>query len=283
LEALGVVAQGAEFSVRFWGVRGSIPCPGPATAGYGGNTSCIEVRCGERLLIFDAGTGLYQFGKSLVKKSAIEAELFLTHSHYDHVWGWPHFGPGLDPSNSFHIRAGHLGPTHKIKELMMGLLDDPLSPLNTASLRAKISFEDFKIGTSLSLGDGIQLQTGHLNHPNGASGYRVEFGGHSICYLTDHEHTADGPSHDLLRLADRADIVIYDSTYTDEEFPNHVSWGHSTWQEGVRLCDAANARKYVVFHHDPAHDDGFMDQIAVDVEAMRPGSVVAREGLVLRP
>ncbi len=281
--AKSVETQSADFSVRFWGVRGSIPCPGPATARYGGNTSCLEVRCGDRLLIFDAGTGLYQFGRSLAAQGAFEADLFLTHSHYDHVWGWPHFGPGTDPANRLHIRAGHLGAAGAIEALMMGLLGDPLNPLNTRTLRAKLSFEDFAIGSRLSIGDGITLHTGHLNHPNGASGYRIEFGGRAICYLTDHEHPAEGTPRALLDLVDRADLVIYDSTYTDEEYPDHVGWGHSTWQEGVRLCDAAQARTYVVFHHDPAHDDDFMDRIAAEVEALRPGSVVAREGLVLRP
>ena len=276
-------ARSVDFSVRFWGVRGSIPCPGPATARYGGNTACLEVRCGDRLLILDAGTGLYRLGKNLAGRGAFEADLFLTHSHYDHVWGWPHFSPVTNPANRLHIRAGHLGAASAIEALMMGLLDNPLNPLNTRTLRAAVGFEHFEIGNRLSIGDGITVHTGHLNHPNGASGYRIEFGGRAICYLTDHEHPAGGTPRSVLDLADRADIVIYDSTYTDEEYPGHVGWGHSTWQEGARLCDAAKARSYVVFHHDPAHDDGFMDRIAAEVEAMRPGSVVAREGLVLRP
>ncbi len=276
------MASSRGFSVRFWGVRGSIPCPGAATAGYGGNTSCLEVRCGERLLIFDAGTGLYQLGKHM-SGAAVEADLFLTHTHYDHVWGWPHFRPGTDAACRLRIRAGHLAPDRSIEEVMMGLLKDPLTPLNTNTLRAKLTFEDFEIGGSLQLGDGVEVRTTHLNHPNGASGYRIEYDGRVICYLTDHEHTADGPSRELLSFADQADIVIYDATYTDDEYPNHVNWGHSTWQEGARLCDAAGAKTYVVFHHDPSHDDRFMDQIAADVAAMRPSSVVAREGMVLSP
>ena len=270
-----------EFSVRFWGVRGSIPCPGPATARYGGNTPCLEIRCGDRLLIFDAGTGLYQLGKDLARRGPFQAELFLTHSHYDHVWGWPHFGPATDGANALHIRAGHLGGD--LETLMRGLLDDAAVPLDAATLRARVSFEEFRIGDRLSLGDGIRLLTGPLNHPNGAAGYRIEFDGRAVCYLTDHEHTADGPSRALRALADRADLLIYDSTYTDEEFPDHIDWGHSTWQEGARLSDAAGVGTYVAFHHDPSHDDRFMDRVAADLEAARPGSVVAREGLVLRP
>lgn len=277
------MARSADFWVRFWGVRGSIPCPGAATARYGGNTSCIEMRCGERRLVFDAGTGFYQLGRSLAGQGPFDADLFLTHSHYDHVWGWPHFGPATEPATRLRVRAGHLGGAAALEALMTGLLDDPLTPLNRRTLRARIDFADFRIGSRFSIGDGITLRTGALNHPNGASGYRVEFGGRAVCYLTDHEHGPEGPSPVLLDLADGADIVIYDSTYTDEEFPRHVGWGHSTWQEGVRLCEAAKAGTCVVFHHDPAHDDRFMDGVAARVEALRPGSVVAREGLVLRP
>ena len=272
-----------EFFVRFWGVRGSIPCPGAATSRYGGNTSCLEIRCGGRLLIFDAGTGLAERGKHVRGDGPLDADLFLTHTHYDHIWGWPHFSPGLDKDTRLNIRAGHLIPEYRIQDLMLGLLNDPLNPLNSETLRANISFEDFVIGDTLKPRPGIEVRTAHLNHPNRASGYRIEFAGRSICYLTDHEHTEGGPDKALVDLTRGADLVIYDSTYTDEEYPNHVGWGHSTWREGVKLCEIAEAKKFVVFHHDPGHDDTFMDRIARDVTDARPGSVVAREGLVLRP
>lgn len=272
-----------EFFVRFWGVRGSIPCPGAATARYGGNTSCVEVRCGDRLLIFDAGTGLAELGKHVRGDGPLDADLFLTHTHYDHIWGWPHFSPGLDQGTRLHIRAGHLIPEYRIQDLMLGLLNDPLNPLNSKTLRANLIFEDFVIGNTLTPRPGITVRTANLNHPNRAAGYRIEFDGRSICYLTDHEHTEDGPDAALVALTKGADLVIYDSTYTEEEYPNHVGWGHSTWREGVKLCDIAEARKFVVFHHDPGHDDVFMDGIAREVAEARPGSIVAREGLVLRP
>ncbi len=277
------VATELDFFVRFWGVRGSIPCPGEATSRYGGNTSCIEVRCGEHLLIFDAGTGFSELGKRLRGEGPLDADLFLTHTHYDHIWGWPHFYPGLEADTRLHIRAGHLIPEHCIEELMLGLLNDPLNPLNSETLRARIVFEDFVIGSTIEPRPGIVVRTAHLNHPNRASGYRIEFDGRSICYLTDHEHTEGGPDKALVELTKSADLVIYDSTYTDEEYPNHVGWGHSTWNEGVKLCNIADAGTFVIFHHDPGHDDNFMDQIALDASAARPGTVVAREGLVLRP
>ena len=277
------MAKEVDFFVRFWGVRGSIPCPGAATARYGGNTSCVEIRCGGHVLIFDAGTGIAELGKALRGEGSLDADLFLTHTHYDHIWGWPHFSPGLDETTRLVIRAGHLQPERRIADLMMGLLNDPLNPLNSETLRAQLTFEDFAIGDVIEPRPGITVRTAHLNHPNRAAGYRIEFAGHAICYLTDHEHTEGDPDDALIALTKSADLVIYDATYTDEEYPNHVGWGHSTWSEGVKLCELADAGTFVVFHHDPGHDDKFMDRIAREVAEARPDSIVAREGLVLRP
>ena len=139
----------AAFTVRFWGVRGSIPCPGEAHARYGGNTSCLEVRCGASRLIFDAGTGLYELGLALEDAGPTDADIFLTHTHYDHVWGWPHFTPLLDEKNCFRIHAGHLEDNWRIESVMKGLIADPLNVVNRVSLKAKLSFDDFHIGDTL--------------------------------------------------------------------------------------------------------------------------------------
>ncbi len=273
----------AEFAVRFWGVRGSIPCPGEANAAYGGNTSCIEMRCGKHLLIFDAGTGIYELGLALENAGPIDADIFLTHTHYDHVWGWPHFTPLLDGRNRFRIHAGHLEDNERIERVMLGLIDDPLNPVNRKTLAANISFHAFQIGDTLSPRPGVTLRTAPLVHPNRAVGYRVECAGRAACYVTDTEHKKNALDRNILGLIEGADLMIYDSTYTDDEYSRYAGWGHSTWQEGVRLCDAARVKTYVVFHHDPDHDDAFMDRVATEVEVMRPGSKVAREGMVLTP
>ena len=128
---------------------------------------------------------------------------------------------------------------------------------------------------------GITLKTVALNHPNRATGYRVEYAGRSFCYVTDTEHVQGETDHSVLEFIRDADVVAYDGMYTDDEFPNFISFGHSTWQEGLRLCQAAGVKKYVLFHHEPNHDDDFLDAIGEELERLAPGSIVAPEGLVL--
>ncbi|HEX6977905.1 MAG TPA: MBL fold metallo-hydrolase [Alphaproteobacteria bacterium] len=273
----------SEFSVRFWGVRGSIPCPGPDTMRYGGNTSCLEVRCGEKLLIFDAGTGLRPLGAHLDRQGSIDADLYLTHTHFDHVCGLPFFSPAYSRESRLSLWAGHLLPDHTLRYVLSEMMMEPLFPVPISILGADISFHDFRAGQTLSPAPGITLRTAPLNHPNGATGYRIEYGGRSICYVTDTEHIPGKPDQRVLDLIAGADIVIYDATYTDDEFPQRCGWGHSTWQEGVRLATAAAVGTLVLFHHDPDHDDAFMDHVAAAAEVARPGTIVAREGMVLKP
>ncbi len=272
-----------DFFVRFWGVRGSISCPGEKHQRYGGNTSCLEVRCGEHLLIFDAGTGLRPLGCELSCEGKLDTDIFLTHTHHDHIIGLPFFGPMFGSSNRIRVWAGHLMPAHNLHDVLCQFMTAPLFPVPPQVFAANVSFHDFEAGEDLAPANGVSIRTAPLNHPNGATGYRIEFGGRAICYVTDTEHLPGQLNDDILGLAAGADYLIYDATYTDDEFPSHVNWGHSTWQEGVRLCDAADVEHLVVFHHDPSHDDEFMDRIAKEAEARRPGTVVAREGMVLRP
>ncbi len=272
-----------EFSVRFWGVRGSIPCPGPDTVGYGGNTSCLEIRCGDRTLIFDAGTGLRPLGAHLDALGPVDADLFFTHTHFDHICGLPFFSSAYAKTNKFRFWAGHLLPDHTLRYVLSEMMMAPLFPIPISVLGADISFHDFRSGETLHPAPDVTLKTTALNHPNGATGYRVEFGGKAICYITDTEHVPGRPDQAVLDLIAGADIVVYDSTYDDTEFAAHVGWGHSTWQEGIRLADMAGVKQLVIFHHDPGHDDAEMDRIAAAAGKARPGTLVAREGMILKP
>ena len=269
------------FSVRFWGVRGSIACSGPRTARYGGNTSSIEVRCDGRMLLFDAGTGIRYLGNSLSNSEPLDADLFLTHTHFDHVVGLPFFKPFFEPKNRWRLWAGHLGEGMTLRRVLGEFMMSPLFPVPPQVFRARMEYREFKAGETLKPADGIAVRTAVLNHPDGATGYRVEYGGRSLCYLTDTEHVPGAPDRNVLELIAGADLVIYDSMYTDAEYDTYTGWGHSTWQEGVRLCRAAGARRLAVFHHDPEHDDDMLDGIAREVARQLPGSIVAKDGQVV--
>ena len=273
-----------QFKVQFWGVRGSIACPGEAHKRFGGNTSCVEVRCGQRRLILDAGTGLRELGDVLMADGDDrDIDIFLTHTHHDHIAGFPFFSPFFNKDYTFRIWAGHLRPPLSLHQVLCQYMAAPLFPVPPEIFSADVSYRDFTVGTTLEPFEGVSLKTTALNHPNGATGYRIEFAGKSLCYVTDTEHVVGQPDENILALIDGADILIYDSTYSDEEFPKYVSWGHSTWQEGVRLSDQAGVGTLVIFHHDPSHEDERMDEIAAAAEKARPGTVVAREGMVLTP
>ena len=277
------VTQDANFFVRFWGVRGSIACSGPDTQRYGGNTSCLEVRCGNRLLVFDAGTGIRPLGLSLSSPNPIELDHFFSHTHWDHIAGLPFFCPAYGDANTIHVHAGHLAPNGTIEAALRQAMTEPLFPVPLDVLKANVTFDDFIAGADMDLGDGIMVRTAPLNHPNGATGYRVEYDGKSICYVTDTEHVPGAPDQNILGLIKDADLVIYDSTYTDDEFASYVGWGHSTWQEGVRLCKAASSRKLAIFHHDPGRDDDALDRIAQQAATEFAGAFVAREQDVFIP
>jgi phosphoribosyl 1,2-cyclic phosphodiesterase len=277
------VTAGDNFYARFWGVRGSIACPGPDTVRYGGNTSCVEVHCGDATIILDAGTGIRELGDTLMKNGPVDTDILFSHTHIDHIAGLPFFAPMYCADNTVRLWSGHLMPERSLGDVLCEMFIAPLFPIPLDIMAANKTFNDFPCGETLTLKCGAVVKTGALNHPNGATGYRIEFGGRSICYVTDTEHVEGQLDQNIVDLVAGADIFIYDCTYTEEEYPNHKGWGHSTWQAGVALADAANVGTFVVFHHDPSHDDAFMDAVAKQASAKRPGTVVAREGMVLTP
>jgi phosphoribosyl 1,2-cyclic phosphodiesterase len=272
-----------DFSVKFWGVRGSIACPGPSTVRYGGNTSCLEVLCGDRRLIFDGGTGLRTLGQTMMGQNPCDVDLLLTHTHFDHVCGLPFFAPFYNPGDKVRLWAGHLDAELGVEKVIHDMMIAPLFPVPPGAFQAEVSYNDFECGTTLTLGDGVSVRTCALNHPNRATGYRVDFEGRSLCYITDTEHVEGERDAAIVELIQDADLVIYDSTFTDAEYSKFKGYGHSTWEEGVRLADVAHVKTLVLFHHDPSHDDDFMDQVAKDAETSRPGTLVAREGDTLLP
>jgi phosphoribosyl 1,2-cyclic phosphodiesterase len=242
----------------------------------------VEVRCGEHTLIFDAGTGIRALGHSLVKATKNGAfDIFLSHGHIDHVVGLPFFAPLFVKDQVVRVWAGNLQPAGGVKEAVRKLMSFPFFPLQVDALQADLEFHDFRAGDTITPRPGVALRTAPLNHPGGATGYRIEYGGRSVAYVTDIE-MGNGPIDPvLLALTRNAALVIVDTTYTDDELPAHAGWGHSSWQQGVRLANAAGAQRLCLFHHDPDHDDAFMDKVKTAAESARPGTLVASEGLTI--
>lgn len=274
-----------DFYIRFWGVRGTIACPGLQYARYGGNTSCIEVRCGDYRFILDAGTGLRPLGESLLAEGRpVDLDLYLTHTHLDHIAGLPFFPPMFKPGNTIRILSGHLHDSEeKLRDVIVRMTAAPLFPVPLEAFAADLSFIDFCSGETLRPRPDVVIRTAPLNHPNGATGYRVEFGDRSVSYVTDCEHAEGARDQGVVELIRDTDIFIYDSTFTEAEYPQFKGWGHSTWEEGARLARAAGVDQFVVFHHAPEHTDEMMDIIAAGARAAFANSIVAREGMVLRP
>jgi phosphoribosyl 1,2-cyclic phosphodiesterase len=271
-----------EVAVRFWGVRGSIACAGPQTSRYGGDTSCIEVRCGDHLVILAGGTGLRRLGDAMAKMTeAVEADLFFSHFHFDHICGLPFFAPCYQPASRLRLWAGGACGKPRVESALAAMMADPLFPTGLDAFTAAVEYRDFQRGDTLRPQPGILMRTAPLNHPGGATGYRLEYRNRAIAYITDTEHRLGERDPNVLRLADAADLMIYDCTYCDEEFPAHAGWGHSTWQEGIRLAETAGAKMLAIFHHDPSHDDDHLDRIAAAAAARRPGTLVATDGMFL--
>ena len=262
---------------KFWGVRGTIAVSTMDHVKYGGNTSCIEIIVGDHHLVLDSGTGIRALGEAHLKDDVREVQLLLTHTHWDHINGFPTFVPAYDPKRSIHIMAGHLRGKGGIREVLARQMDSPMFPVPLETMQASLRFEDFDAGESFDMFPGVKVRTAPLNHPNGATGYRVEANGKAVCYVTDTEHVPGQPDQSVLELIEGADLVIYDSTYTEEEFPRHVGWGHSTWEEGVRLCRTADVKRLAIFHHEPGHDDKFMEALEWTARETWSNAFVARD------
>jgi phosphoribosyl 1,2-cyclic phosphodiesterase len=276
-------ADVSDMEVRFWGVRGSIACPGPELARYGGNTSCVEVRCGDSLLILDAGTGLRGLGRSLVAAGeAVRANILLSHCHIDHIIGLPFFAPCHIPTTSLRLWAGHLSPCTTLATALRQMMSEPLFPIGFESFKAAVQLHDFCAGEVLTPIPGVTVRTAPLNHPGGATGYRIECGASSLAYITDTEHYPGELDANVLSLAAGVDLMIYDSTYTEDEWSAHVGWGHSSWQQGIRLARHAKVKTLALFHHDPENNDVMLDRLAEQAHAQFPGTIVAAEGRRLR-
>jgi phosphoribosyl 1,2-cyclic phosphodiesterase len=276
------------FSAKIWGARGTLASDSKSTVRYGGNTACIEITCGDAQLLFDAGSGLRAIGDLIVKqarkrkKTGLKRQnldLFFTHCHYDHISGLPFFAPFFDPDTRIDIWSGHLTGPDKTRRMIENYMSPPYFPVGPEVFTANIQYRDFEIHDVLSPAKGVVIKTMSLNHHDGCVGYRIEFDNRSICYITDTTHVVGQPDQDIINFVDGTDLMIYDGTYTDSEFPAFWNFGHSTWEEGVRLAKTARVKRYCVFHHRPNRSDDDLDKIAEQCKQVFRRSWVGFEGL----
>ena len=272
-----------DFFARIWGARGSLPASAGKSSQFGCNSACVELRCGGRVLVLDAGSGIFPLGHKLLDGDRRQVDLLFSHCHYDHIEGLPFFRPLHSREWTVRIWSGHMAGRMSTEEIVAGYMREPYFPVGPGCFAADVSCRDFKPGDVIEAGDGITIRTGRLNHPGGDVGYRIEYGGKSFCYITDTEHVPGKPDRTVLSLIEGADVVIYDSSYSDEHFEAHQGFGHSTWQEGARLCDAAGAGQLIAFHHLPENDDRALEKFEAALGRMRPASRLAREGMVIVP
>jgi len=293
--------------VKFWGVRGSIPCPGSATSTYGGNTSCLQILGGTEVVILDAGTGIRELGQQLVaQKKPLRIHLLLTHTHWDHIQGFPFFPPIYFPGNELFI-YGPRALEKSLEEALMFQMQYSYFPVRGVELAAKVKFTEVGEET-FTIGD-FEVSTKSMNHPIRVLAFKFVQKGRTAIYTGDNEPyydvladradgAADGGIHrrsEFIRECNQrvvdfcksADVLVADSQYTDEEYETKRGWGHSSISHVLDLSRDAGVKKLVLFHHEPAHDDKTLERIEKDARTKAAKSrarykvVMAREGMVV--
>lgn len=266
--------------VRFRGVRGSLPSPGPDTVTYGGDTPCVEILTRNTRIILDCGSGMRRLGDEMMKApDGRETIILLGHPHFDHVCGIPFFAPIF--SRDRHFRIG-TAPPHDIGELMQKIFAPPFFPVEAKMLGAEITCLELSPSGSMALNDEVTITTRPLNHPGGCTGFRVEAADFTVAYCSDTEHVEGETDSNVLELMQGADLAIYDSAYTAAEYRNHVGWGHSTPDEGIRLASLAGAKRLALFHHNPDRTDAEMAAVEATYANAPLPVFAARDGMTLR-
>lgn len=272
-----------NFTVQFWGVRGSVPTPGSDTVRYGGNTACVEVIVGGQRLIFDGGTGLRVLGKHLLQAAQpVQAHLFFTHTHWDRIQGFPFFIPAFVPGNRFDIYGATAANGASIKQCLTDQMLRPnfFTPLQ--SMSSEMVFHNIAAGSVIHINEGITVETIALNAKTSALGFRITHAGTSLVYATDSDTNGLDPDPNLLYLAHGADLFIYGGHYSEMSYPDLSSGGETPWDTSIALAQKAQVKEMILFHHNPIHDDDYLDHIEMELHNRCPQLRLAREGMILQ-
>ena len=276
-----------SLTLTFWGTRGSIPAPGPSTVRYGGNTPCVELRTGDGwLIILDAGTGIRELGRTLLERDnakPITGDIFLTHTHWDHIQGIPFFAPLFQKGNRFTI-WGSRSLQSKIGRVVRDQMSPIVFPVSFEQLKAQVEFKE--LGEGRRAGHGYEVSAFPVRHPGGAMGYRFTTGnpaGRALVYVSDNELSAEARYDDapgwrerLVEFVHGASVLVHDTMYTSSEYGSFVGWGHSTHDQALELALDADVEKLVLFHHRPERSDDDVDRC---LERCR--TIVAQRGRAL--
>ncbi len=276
------IDQNSRFKLKFHGVRGSIPTPCAENLGYGGNTTCLEIRLSHHeAIIIDGGTGARNLGTALAEEcqgQKLSLHFLLTHFHWDHIQGIPFFSPLYNPSNDITFHSGR--SRKEIQELLKGQMSDPYFPVNFELVAAKREFVHHEAG-GFKIGN-ISVRSFPLNHPQKAWGYRLEVDGVVLVHASDFEHGNPKLDSVLREYAQDADVLIYDAHFTPEEYESKRGWGHSTWLEATRVASDAHVKKLILFHHDPSHNDLKLASITEETRKYFENTDAAREGCIVQ-
>lgn len=287
--------------VKLWGVRGSIPAPGPRTVRYGGNTTCIEVRADDdSLMILDAGTGIFPLAQTLLAHLPVTANIFITHTHWDHIQGLPFFVPLYIPGNRVRIHGAYdIVSMQGIEQVMEVQMQYSYFPIREAELRAGIEYRTLTVGEPVVVGEATVTPV-LMNHPVTDLGYRIECNGKSVFFTGDHEpwlniYASDDPEHvgyqamidqrqrELDTAIGPVDLLICDSAYTLAEYPPKIGWGHGTFDHAIAMAQRVGARRLICTHHEPTRGDDDLELAFAEALARHPDPgcevLLAREGL----
>jgi phosphoribosyl 1,2-cyclic phosphodiesterase len=268
--------------IKFYGARGSLPVCGREFERYGGNTTCIRItrEFANRTAIFDAGTGIRNLGKELMKEGLSQSVLNIvfSHFHWDHIQGFPFFAPAYNPNQKIGILApGRKGRISDLKGIFSIPLQHEYFPIPLDSMGAE--FEFYTYGEEENIyGANLKSIPQHHIYPGGSYGFRLNDESKSLVVCTDLEHP-NGIDQDIVAFSRNADLLIHDGQYTPEEYRKFQGWGHSTWEQAVEVAIQANVKKLVITHHDPDHNDDFLDSLEKECQEAFPNSIFAKEGL----
>ena len=266
--------------ITFWGVRGSFPTPDSNKIDFGGDTSCVSIETNDQILILDMGTGVRNLGQHIISypDSPKIINIFLSHYHWDHMFGLLMFAPLF--SDKYEINIYGKKDRMKLEDIINHMLDPIFWPASFDDFKAKLNFHTIE-NNKIEISDNMMIKSQIHHHPNGAFSYKVLLDNKKISYITDCEHISGNINEDLITFAKNSDLLIHDSHFTTEDLPNHKGWGHSSWDQAVSMAQKSNSKQLALYHYSPDYTDSQIHSIESDAQKAFKQTIAAKQGLVI--